>query len=303
MLQEDRATRPGPRVRGLPACRPTHRPRATSGTMERIGIEYDLLARESDVILHLEVLGGRRLRADLKSGVHAIPSTDGGEQGLPGSCRLDERRGDREKIIVRSNGTVTYVGKDIAYQLWKFGLLGRDFHYRALPRRSRRPDPSGSRPRRRRAGRHRRALRPGDRGLQRHRRPPVLPAERRSSRCLRPAGPPRAGGQVRSTSPTRWSPCRRRACARARATPQPTRRRQRAFIEVSGRKGLGGQGRRPHRPCSRTRPRPRSRRATPSCPRTSGAGCARAIAVGRPALFHAQVRPQLRSSPSTSRRP
>ncbi len=33
------------------------------------------------------------------------------------------------KIIVRSNGTVTYVGKDIAYHLWKFGLLGRDFHY------------------------------------------------------------------------------------------------------------------------------------------------------------------------------
>jgi arginyl-tRNA synthetase len=30
---------------------------------------------------------------------------------------------------VRSNGTVTYVGKDIAYQLWKFGLLGKDFHY------------------------------------------------------------------------------------------------------------------------------------------------------------------------------
>jgi len=36
----------------------------------------------------------------------------------------------REKVIVRSNGTVTYVGKDIAYQFWKFGLLGADFHYR-----------------------------------------------------------------------------------------------------------------------------------------------------------------------------
>ena len=36
---------------------------------------------------------------------------------------------DDAKIIVRSNGTVTYVGKDIAYQLWKFGLLGRDFQY------------------------------------------------------------------------------------------------------------------------------------------------------------------------------
>jgi arginyl-tRNA synthetase len=37
-----------------------------------------------------------------------------------------------DKVIVRSNGTVTYVGKDIAYQLWKFGLLGKDFHYQPL---------------------------------------------------------------------------------------------------------------------------------------------------------------------------
>ena len=37
---------------------------------------------------------------------------------------------DEDKIIVRSNGTVTYTGKDIAYQLWKLGLLDRDFHYR-----------------------------------------------------------------------------------------------------------------------------------------------------------------------------
>jgi arginyl-tRNA synthetase len=42
---------------------------------------------------------------------------------------------DREKVIVRSNGTVTYVGKDIAYQFWKLGLLGRDFHYRPFTTR------------------------------------------------------------------------------------------------------------------------------------------------------------------------
>ena len=41
---------------------------------------------------------------------------------------------DADKIIVRSNGTVTYVGKDIAYQLWKFGLLGTDFRYRHFER-------------------------------------------------------------------------------------------------------------------------------------------------------------------------
>jgi arginyl-tRNA synthetase len=39
---------------------------------------------------------------------------------------------EREKVIVRSNGVVTYVGKDIAYQFWKLGLLGRDFHYRVF---------------------------------------------------------------------------------------------------------------------------------------------------------------------------
>src|SRR3989442_8064911 len=43
---------------------------------------------------------------------------------------LEQNDEEREKVIVRSNGTVTYVGKDIAYQLWKFGLLGRDFYYR-----------------------------------------------------------------------------------------------------------------------------------------------------------------------------
>ena len=40
----------------------------------------------------------------------------------------DEHESD--KIIVRSNGTVTYTGKDIAYQLWKLGKLGLDFHYK-----------------------------------------------------------------------------------------------------------------------------------------------------------------------------
>jgi arginyl-tRNA synthetase len=39
-----------------------------------------------------------------------------------------------QKVIVRSNGTVGYVGKDIAYHMWKFGLLGRDFAYRKFYR-------------------------------------------------------------------------------------------------------------------------------------------------------------------------
>ena len=48
--------------------------------------------------------------------------------------RGEDEANEDSKVIVRSNGTVTYVGKDIAYQLWKFGLLGKDFYYRPLTR-------------------------------------------------------------------------------------------------------------------------------------------------------------------------
>ena len=49
------------------------------------------------------------------------------------SSEAEDDNPNQDKIIVRSNGTVTYVGKDIAYQLWKFGLLGKDFHYAKWP--------------------------------------------------------------------------------------------------------------------------------------------------------------------------
>jgi arginyl-tRNA synthetase len=51
---------------------------------------------------------------------------------MPGSAFRENAGEEDSKVIVRSNGTVTYVGKDIAYQLWKFGLLGKDFYYRKL---------------------------------------------------------------------------------------------------------------------------------------------------------------------------
>ncbi len=54
-----------------------------------------------------------------------------GDGGAGGNDEVDAADADQNvKIIVRSTGTVTYVGKDIAYHLWKFGLLGRDFYYR-----------------------------------------------------------------------------------------------------------------------------------------------------------------------------
>ncbi len=55
---------------------------------------------------------------------------------MPAASFSTDTESEDSKVIVRSNGTVTYVGKDIAYQLWKFGLLGKDFYYKPLLRYS-----------------------------------------------------------------------------------------------------------------------------------------------------------------------
>ncbi|MCU0223736.1 MAG: arginine--tRNA ligase [Acidobacteria bacterium] len=100
-------------------------------TMQRLGIRYQLLPRESDILGHrfwetafgrLKQTGTVALQAEGKAAgcwVMNLPHADDQEDSA-----------EYEKIIVRSDGTVTYVGKDIAYQLWKFGLLGADFDYR-----------------------------------------------------------------------------------------------------------------------------------------------------------------------------
>lgn len=114
-------------------------------TMRRLNIDYDLLSWEGDI-----------LRLRFWSTAFDILKANGSvflqDQGPLAGCwvmRIDESPGDeapdtgdtendderREKVIVRSNGTVTYVGKDIAYQFWKFGLLGKDFHYRVFTHR------------------------------------------------------------------------------------------------------------------------------------------------------------------------
>jgi arginyl-tRNA synthetase len=121
-------------------------------TMARLGIFYELLARESEILhLHFWDLAFAKLKEsgviqfvkygkmagcwimpwkEEKSGINTenaeITSTEGTEK--------NEEENLQDKIIVRSNGTVTYVGKDIAYQLWKFGLLGQDFHYAKWPK-------------------------------------------------------------------------------------------------------------------------------------------------------------------------
>jgi arginyl-tRNA synthetase len=104
-------------------------------TMDRLDIQYDFLPRESEILhLHFWNAAFEKLKA---SGVLTF-ETEGKNKG----CWIMRRAGtakkptdeeniseEDQKVIVRSNGTVGYVGKDIAYHMWKFGLLGRDFGY------------------------------------------------------------------------------------------------------------------------------------------------------------------------------
>ena len=110
--------------------------RSHLATMDRLNVEYDLLSWEGDI-----------LRLDFWTTASEVLKQAGAlflqETGNQAGCwvmAIDDGQPDPEapdggdearlKVVVRSDGTVTYVGKDIAYQFWKFGLLGRDFHFR-----------------------------------------------------------------------------------------------------------------------------------------------------------------------------
>jgi arginyl-tRNA synthetase len=112
-------------------------------TMARLNIGYDLLTWEGDILrLHfwshafefLKRTGAVFLQTEGKlKGCWVMRIEDdaeppSGDEEAAGETQEEQR----EKVIVRSDGTVTYVGKDMAYQLWKFGLLGRDFFYRVF---------------------------------------------------------------------------------------------------------------------------------------------------------------------------
>ncbi len=115
-------------------------------TMARLDIEYDFLPRESE-ILHLHFSDAAFQK--LKDGRVLFYEAEGKNKGCwvmrragIAKAQVTERATDSQtevaeedqKVIVRSNGTVGYVGKDIAYHLWKFGLLGKDFGYRRFYR-------------------------------------------------------------------------------------------------------------------------------------------------------------------------
>lgn len=122
-------------------------------TMGRLNIDYQLLTWEGDILRlqfwarAFEVLKDTGAVYRQTEGRHAGcwvmkidegaggPGASGaiGAIGAPDAASEDED--EREKVIVRSNGTVTYVGKDMAYQFWKSGVLGRDFHYRTFATR------------------------------------------------------------------------------------------------------------------------------------------------------------------------
>ena len=109
-------------------------------TMDRLDIEYDFLPRESEILhLHFWDAAFTKLK---DSGVLTF-ETEGKNKGCwvmrrgkapAKDAENPEIAEEDQKVIVRSNGTVGYVGKDIAYHLWKFGLLGRDFGYRKFYR-------------------------------------------------------------------------------------------------------------------------------------------------------------------------
>jgi arginyl-tRNA synthetase len=112
--------------------------------MARLNIDYELLTWEGDILRlkfwtrAFEVLEEQKavfLQTEGRlAGCWVMPIADD-----PAAAEADEGADDdperREKVIVRSNGTVTYVGKDMAYQFWKSGILGRDFHYRRFATR------------------------------------------------------------------------------------------------------------------------------------------------------------------------
>ncbi len=113
-------------------------------TLARLDISYDLLARESEILhLHFWAHAFEKLKArgvivfeaeGRNKGCWVMRAEESPISNLKSEEAVSEHPAeyDADKIIVRSNGTVTYTGKDIAYHLWKLGKLGLDFNYQLL---------------------------------------------------------------------------------------------------------------------------------------------------------------------------
>jgi arginyl-tRNA synthetase len=114
-------------------------------TMARMNVDYDLLTWEGDILRLkfwaqafdvLKAKGAVHRRAEGRlAGCWVMPiqeDLEANPKDQKPETKDEDDPEEREKVIVRSNGVVTYVGKDIAYQFWKLGLLGRDFKYRVF---------------------------------------------------------------------------------------------------------------------------------------------------------------------------
>jgi arginyl-tRNA synthetase len=114
-------------------------------TMGRLNIDYHLLTWEGDILRQqfwarafdvLKETGAVYLQTEGRlAGCWVMKIDEDPRAETTGEATDDEEGDEREKVIVRSNGTVTYVGKDMAYQFWKSGLLGKDFSYRRFATR------------------------------------------------------------------------------------------------------------------------------------------------------------------------
>ncbi len=129
----------GNETAGMGAIIVDHIVRAHLKTMARLNIAYDLLTYEGDILrlkfwAHafeiLKAQGAVFLQTQGRlAGCWVMRIDEGGGSQDDAAADAEQDEESREKVIVRSNGVVTYVGKDIANQFWKFGLLGRDFRY------------------------------------------------------------------------------------------------------------------------------------------------------------------------------
>lgn len=114
--------------------------RAHLATMARLNIGYDLLTYEGDIVRLkfwtrafeiLKAQGAVYLQTEGKlAGCWVMKIDEGSDTAESIEPDRENAEESREKVIVRSNGVVTYIGKDLANQFWKLGLLGRDFNYR-----------------------------------------------------------------------------------------------------------------------------------------------------------------------------
>ena len=99
-------------------------------TMGRFDIAYDLLTWESDIIALGFLEEALAMLRETGAMVHVSTGKLAGCWVMPPDGEESDVEDDETKVLVKSDGIATYTAKDIAYQLWKFGLLGRDFHYR-----------------------------------------------------------------------------------------------------------------------------------------------------------------------------